>query len=93
MITLHASIRASEDLDSTPPQLLIGGVWRNSSSGRTLAVEDPATGRTLVHVADATVRTGDAALAAAKAAQPGWAATPPRERGEIPGGGVSVHVG
>ncbi|MCW2717309.1 MAG: NAD-dependent aldehyde dehydrogenase, partial [Pseudonocardia sp.] len=32
---------------------------------------------------DATVEDGDAALAAATAAQPGWAATPPRERGEI----------
>jgi succinate-semialdehyde dehydrogenase/glutarate-semialdehyde dehydrogenase len=83
MSTLHASTRPSEVLDSTPTQLLIGGVWRNSSSGRTLAVEDPATGRTLVHVADATVEDGDAALAAATAAQPGWAATPPRERGEI----------
>ncbi|MCW2574579.1 MAG: succinate semialdehyde dehydrogenase [Modestobacter sp.] len=83
MSTLHASTRPSEVLDSVPTQLLIGGAWRDSSSGRTLAVEDPATGRTLVHVADATVEDGDAALAAAVAAQPGWAATPPRERGEI----------
>jgi succinate-semialdehyde dehydrogenase/glutarate-semialdehyde dehydrogenase len=70
-------------LGGIPTSLLIGGQWRESSSGRRLEVEDPATGEVIATVADATVEDGDAALAAAVAAQESWAATPPRERGEI----------
>jgi succinate-semialdehyde dehydrogenase / glutarate-semialdehyde dehydrogenase len=70
-------------VDSVPKNLLIGGRWRDSSDGRTLAVEDPSNGSTLAHVADATVADGKAALDAAVAAQGEWAATPPRDRGEI----------
>ncbi len=68
---------------SVPKGLFIGGTWRNSSDGATLAVEDPATGRTLTDVADATVADGRAALEAAAAAQSSWATTPPRDRSEI----------
>ncbi len=70
-------------LASVPTGLLIDGVWRPSSSGATLPVHDPATGGTLTHVADGTVDDGKAALDAAVAAQAAWAATPPRDRGEI----------
>ena len=56
-------------LDAVPKQLLIGGSWRDATGSNTLAVEDPATGRTLTHVADATVADGRAALDAAVAAQ------------------------
>ena len=76
-------ITQSSLLDSVPTGLFIGGTWRDSSDGSTLAVEDPATGRTLTHVADASVADGRAALDAAVAAQSSWAATPPRERSEI----------
>ena len=70
-------------LDTVPKQLLIGGSWRDATGGKTLAVEDPATGRTLTQVADATVADGKAALDAAVKAQGDWASTAPRERGEI----------
>src|SRR4029453_19477580 len=70
-------------LDAVPKQLLIGGSWRDASDNATLAVEDPATGRTLTSVADANVADGRAALDAAVKAQADWATTPPRERGEI----------
>jgi len=70
-------------LASVPTHLLIGGEWRPSSSGERLAVHDPATGGTLAEVADGTVEDGAAALDAAVAAQAAWAATPPRDRGEI----------
>jgi succinate-semialdehyde dehydrogenase/glutarate-semialdehyde dehydrogenase len=70
-------------IDSVPTGLFIDGKWRDSSSGATLAVEDPSTGQTLTRVADATVEDGRAALDAAVAAQADWAATPPRDRGEI----------
>ncbi|HEX8971972.1 NAD-dependent succinate-semialdehyde dehydrogenase, partial [Oryzihumus sp.] len=70
-------------IDSVPTGLFIGGQWRDSSDGATIKVEDPATGEILTEVADATVADGTAALDAAVAAQADWAATPPRDRGEI----------
>ena len=70
-------------LAGVPTGLFIGGVWRDSSDGATVKVEDPATGEVLTEVADASVADGRAALDAAVAAQPGWAATAPRDRGEI----------
>jgi succinate-semialdehyde dehydrogenase/glutarate-semialdehyde dehydrogenase len=68
---------------AVPTQLLIDGVWRPAASGATLAVEDPATGQTLTEVAAGDTSDALAALDAAHRAQPAWAATPPRERGEI----------
>ena len=65
------------------PQLLIGGRWRDAEGGRTLAVEDPSTGATLVEVADGSIADGKAALDAAVDAQASWAASAPRDRGEI----------
>lgn len=70
-------------LEKVPTGLLIGGAWRPASSGATFDVQDPATGRPLLTIADATPEDGMAALDAAVAAQAGWAATAPRERGEI----------
>jgi succinate-semialdehyde dehydrogenase/glutarate-semialdehyde dehydrogenase len=70
-------------LDAVPTQLFIGGEWRDATGGATLAVEDPATGESLVEVADATPDDAVAALDACVAAQTEWAAHPPRERGEI----------
>jgi succinate-semialdehyde dehydrogenase/glutarate-semialdehyde dehydrogenase len=68
---------------TTPKGLFIHGEWRESAAQRTFPVEDPATEEILCHVQDATPTDGEAALAAATAAQPEWRATPPRERGEI----------
>ena len=70
-------------LDAVPKGLFIAGEWRDSSDGSTLAVDDPATGEILTHVADATVEDGRAALDAAVAAQAEWARTAPRDRGEL----------
>ncbi len=70
-------------VDAVPKGLFIGGEWRDATDGRTHGIEDPSTGRTLTDVADADADDGVAALDAAVAAQPGWAATPPRDRGEI----------
>jgi len=63
--------------------LFIGGQWRAASGGGTVPVDDPSTGEVIAHIADATVADGTAALDAAVAAQASWAATAPRERGEI----------
>ncbi|WP_214365049.1 NAD-dependent succinate-semialdehyde dehydrogenase [Pseudonocardia sp. H11422] len=70
-------------LDAVHKDLFIGGAWRPAESGKTFPVEDPATGKTLCEVADAGVDDGLAALAAADAVQPSFAAMAPRERGEI----------
>ncbi len=70
-------------IDSVPKGLFIGGEWRDATGGGTLPVEDPSSGATLAHVADATVADGKAALDAAVAAQGDWAKTAPRDRGEI----------
>jgi succinate-semialdehyde dehydrogenase/glutarate-semialdehyde dehydrogenase len=70
-------------VEQVPTALFIGGQWREAEGGKRLDVEDPSTGETIASVADASVADGTAALDAAVAAQSGWAATPPRDRGEI----------
>ncbi|BEP16292.1 NAD-dependent succinate-semialdehyde dehydrogenase [Acidothermaceae bacterium B102] len=76
-------VQEQKVLDGVPQGLFIGGEWRDATGGRTFEVEDPATGEALTTVADAGTADAVAALDAAVAAQAGWAATPPRERGEI----------
>jgi succinate-semialdehyde dehydrogenase/glutarate-semialdehyde dehydrogenase len=71
-----------EILQQVPKQLYIGGQWRDGAKG-TLTVEDPSTAEALCEVADASVDDARAALDAAVEAGPGFAAHPPRERGEI----------
>ncbi|WP_328330223.1 NAD-dependent succinate-semialdehyde dehydrogenase [Kribbella sp. NBC_00382] len=75
--------REQEVVEACPTELFIAGKWRPAEGGKTLAVEDPATGTRLCQVADASPADGLAALDSAVAAQAEWAATAPRERGEI----------
>ncbi|ASF08468.1 succinate-semialdehyde dehydrogenase [Nocardia brasiliensis NBRC 14402] len=77
-------MRAVPDLlAALPTRLWIGGTEEPASDGRTFPVENPATGATLLEVADATAADGAHALDAAAAAQAGWARTPSRDRAEI----------
>nr|WP_256869662.1 MULTISPECIES: aldehyde dehydrogenase family protein [Paenarthrobacter] len=46
----------------------------------TYAIEDPSTGQSLVDVPDCSAEDVDRAVQAARAAQPAWAALPPRQR-------------
>jgi succinate-semialdehyde dehydrogenase/glutarate-semialdehyde dehydrogenase len=64
-------------------RLFIGGSWRDAGAGETFDVIDPADGTVLTQVADGTVEDAVDALDAAVEAQSSWAATPPRDRGEI----------
>ena len=73
--------RIAAVLNAVPKGLLIGGQWTGTAN--SVPVENPATGGTLAEVADATPVDGARALDAAVAAGPSWAATDPRERGEI----------
>ena len=63
-----------------PTGLLIGGQWGAGSAG-VLPVIDPATEEPIAEVANGTAQDALEAVAAAHAALPKWAATPPRERG------------
>ena len=83
MSVATGSTRESAVLAGVPQGLFIGGEWRPASDGGTVAVEDPSTGEVIAQVPDATVDDGQAALAAAAAAQASWAATAPRTRSEI----------
>ena len=64
-----------------PTGLLIGGEWTKGGAG-VIGVTDPATEETIAEVADGTAEDALDAVAAAQAALPGWAATPPRQRAE-----------
>jgi succinate-semialdehyde dehydrogenase/glutarate-semialdehyde dehydrogenase len=75
--------RENQLLASVPTGLLIGAEWRDASDGGVFEVEDPATGKVLASVADATSADALAALDAADKAQDSWARTAPRERSEI----------
>lgn len=75
--------REAELLAQVPTGLLIDGQWRDATGGKTFEVEDPATGKVLLSIADASTEDGAAAMDAAAAAQDSWAQTPPRVRGEI----------
>src|SRR5499426_1243779 len=70
-------------LANVPTDLWIGGKWRKASDGARFDVIDPATENTVASVASATVEDAKAAVDAASAAFPAWAAKKPRERGEI----------
>jgi succinate-semialdehyde dehydrogenase/glutarate-semialdehyde dehydrogenase len=70
------------DLDA-PMQLSIGGKFVDASDGGVFEVIDPATERSLGAVANGTIEDAQAAVAAAAAALPAWAALAPRARGEI----------
>ncbi|PZU57178.1 MAG: aldehyde dehydrogenase [Sphingobium sp.] len=61
----------------------IGGTWRAASTGETLDIEDPSTGEKVGVLPAGTTDDVDAAVAAARAAQPGWGGLPAMERGRI----------
>ena len=63
--------------------LLIDGAWRPATQGRTIAVEDPATGATLGSVAHATREDLDAALAAADRGFVQWRGVSAYERAKV----------
>src|SRR5580693_20352 len=89
---MAGSERERAVLEQVPKNLYIGGEWRAATGGGTLPVEDPATGETLVEVADAQVGDALAALTAAADQQAEWGASAPRDRGEILRGAYEAIV-
>lgn len=65
-------------------QNFIGGEWRNSQSGETFVSTNPAhTSEVIGRYQKSTAADIEDAIDVAVKAQPGWAATPAPERGEI----------
>ncbi|OKJ97013.1 aldehyde dehydrogenase [Streptomyces sp. CB03234] len=60
--------------------MYIGGAWRPAVGTDTIAVVNPADEQVIAHVPAGTAEDVDAAVRAARAAFPAWAATPPAER-------------
>jgi aminobutyraldehyde dehydrogenase len=63
-------------------KLLVNGKLR-TGQGDDLGILDPATGKVIVHVAEASEEQVSAAVAAAVKAFPGWAATVPKDRSTL----------
>lgn len=59
---------------------VIGGTTRTATTSETIPVVDPATGRTVAEQPASSATEVDAAVTAARLAQPGWAALPLTER-------------
>ncbi len=70
-------------LATVPTKLYIAGKWVDGHGAGQIAVEDPATGKTLVEIANADHTDALAALTAADDAAASWAKVAPRERAEI----------
>lgn len=58
----------------------VGGRWTAAPDGATFPVTDPASGRTLAHVAALDADQATAAVTAASAAFPAWSARLPQDR-------------
>jgi succinate-semialdehyde dehydrogenase/glutarate-semialdehyde dehydrogenase len=78
LLTSHAATRS--DPSRYTAGLFIDGAWR---AGGGIEVVDPATGRVIAEVANATRDDAAAAVDAADAAAAGWRRTSSRERSEI----------
>ncbi|TFD62944.1 NAD-dependent succinate-semialdehyde dehydrogenase [Cryobacterium suzukii] len=74
--------RSAALLARVPDQLYINGQWVDGT-GEPIVVTDPANGRVLKKIQNASVADGARALDAAVAAAESWAATPARTRAEI----------
>ncbi|MFG2057900.1 aldehyde dehydrogenase family protein [Micromonospora sp. NPDC048930] len=74
------------DLAAAPPvplvrrHLHVAGEWVDPADGASIPVENPATGEIVGQVPAGNPADVDRAVAAARAAFPGWAATAPAER-------------
>ena len=68
----------SVDAPAAPRSLnnYVGGSWERPSSDEVLVSRNPATGQELARVPLSASADVERAVAAARAAQPGWAATP-----------------
>lgn len=71
---------------------IIGGTYSPASAEAVLEVIDPSTEAVIGSIPNSTAADVDAAVAAARSAQPAWAALPPSERAAIVKAGVERFV-
>lgn len=78
----ESAIRHAQAL---PKKLFIGGEFRDAASGKTMAVEDPRTGREVARVAEGDAADVDAAVKAARRAfdEGPWPRMTAKERGRL----------
>jgi acyl-CoA reductase-like NAD-dependent aldehyde dehydrogenase len=83
-MSISTSTRDQQTTQEQVFQNYIGGEWRNSESGETFASTNPArTQEVIGHYQKSTIADLERAVEAAQEAQPGWAAIPAPERGEV----------
>lgn len=82
MVT-EVAARSVSELPLVHRDLFLGGRWQPAIGGDRRPVVDPATGETIVEVAYASRADVTAAVDAAAAAQPAWAAVTAKERGAV----------
>ena len=88
MSTVTAEIPLHEQVQSfvrTPRKMLIGGRWRDATSGKTFATYNPATGDMLAHVAEGDRADVNHAVTAARTAFENgpWRKLTASERGRL----------
>src|SRR5579859_2131240 len=81
--TLDLDKIADEALRGVEYKALIGGKWRSSDTGKTFPVTNPATGEKLADVPECGSTETLAAIDAAAAALPMWAAIPAPTRADM----------
>ncbi|WP_216213296.1 NAD-dependent succinate-semialdehyde dehydrogenase [Amycolatopsis aidingensis] len=70
-------------IEQAPKQLYLDGRFVDATDGPSFGVDDPGSEQRLCDVADGQSADAQRAVEAAVRAQPDWARTPPRQRGEI----------
>ncbi|MGE2834034.1 NAD-dependent succinate-semialdehyde dehydrogenase [Mycobacterium sp. SMC-4] len=78
-----SNVSQAGPIDAAPRLLFLGGDWIPAEEERTMSVQDPATGRIIAEVADASPADGRRALEAAVRAQSTWRHASPRQRSDI----------
>ena len=71
------------DVSLLSAKAYVNGEWCDAASGKSFPVTNPATGETVGHVPDLAPEEVEAAIAAADAAFPGWAAKSAKERANV----------
>lgn len=83
MMTLPELLPATRAFLARPARMLIGGQWRDASSGEILPSMDPATGQVIAQFPSGTVADADEAVRAARRAFPAWKRVTPYDRGRL----------
>ncbi|MEI7772577.1 MAG: NAD-dependent succinate-semialdehyde dehydrogenase [Chloroflexales bacterium] len=81
--TIDSDSVAAATIGAAPYLQLIGGAWHPAAGGASFPVDNPATGALIAEVPDGGAADARAAIEAAAAALPAWAATPAPQRAAL----------